>query len=119
MEVADYGALRFWLSVGQWAFNLLIALFLWHSRRHQATNSRLETLEQSITQRVEKAEKDLLTVRGCVDHLPSQAQIEKVGADMRALSSDLGEMRGRIQGINRAVDIINQYLIEQGGRHGQ
>ncbi len=118
MDVIDYGAWRFWLSAGQMLFNVMIAIYIWNNRKHQATNSRVERLEESLVKRVEDAEKDLLSVKGCVEHLPTQDQIREVSKEMQALSSQMGELRGRITGINRAVDIINEFLINKGERYG-
>ncbi len=111
-EPIDYKALEFWFTVGQWGFNLLIALYLWISRKNTATNQRVDTLGE----KVDAVEKDIVKIRADLDHLPDQDQFGRLGREITALTKELGEVKGRLGGINRAVDLINEFLINQGNR---
>ena len=51
-----------------------------------------------------------------VSRLPDRREITKLDNTMKDLAEKLGNLDGRISGINRAVDIINGFLIEQGGK---
>lgn len=108
----DYNALRFWIWLGQMGFNVLIGVYLWQYRKHAATNSKVD----AVNARVECAEKDIIRIEGVISALPSQAKIESLSHDIRALAGELSETRGRLSGINRAVDLINEFLISQGKR---
>lgn len=106
----DYMSAGFWLNVGQWLFNGLIAAYLWVSRKQNATNKRVAGLDA----RLDAAEKKIIMVCSNLEHLPDYKQIVKLGDDITALRSELAEVRGRLSGVNRAVDLINEFLINQG-----
>lgn len=112
MDVIDYKAAGFWFSVGQWAFNLIVAFYLFTSRKHAATNSRVDAL----TIRVESTEKDLIGVKSDLEHMPDQNEITQLRKEITGLIQKIGETTGRLDGINRAVDLINEFLINQGRR---
>lgn len=108
----DYKAAGFWFSVGQWAFNVIVAFYLFTSRKHAATNSRVDAL----TVRVEATEKDVISVKSGIKHMPDHDEITQLRSDITDLIGTIGETKGRLDGINRAVDLINEYLIKQGRR---
>ena len=72
--------------------------------RHQARTTQLES--------------DAATLRVELDHLPSQAQFGELNKSILALNGELQNTQGRLEGINRAVDLINEFLINQGGKVG-
>jgi len=112
----DYPAAGFWFNVGQWVFNCFIAICLWLSRKSAATNKRLKTVNAELSSRIDDAEKKIIRACSDLEHLPDQHQFYKLGEDITALRSELSELRGRLTGINRAVDLINEFLINQGAK---
>ncbi len=115
----DYNGLFFWLSVTQWGFNVIVMIYLWISRKYQATNTRLKRTEQYLGERIDTNERDIIKVQTTLEHLPSQQQFSGLGADIRTLTSKLGNVEGRLEGINRVADLMNQFLINQGGRRSE
>jgi len=107
----DYAAWRFWIGIGQWGFNILVAIYLWINRRHQATNVRVTEIDKRVT----AGEKDIIEIRSDLKHLPDQKQFDRLSADIRLLTCELGEMKGRLGGLNRVADLMNEFLINQGG----
>jgi hypothetical protein len=105
MPDIDYAAWRFWISVGMLLLNLCAWVWVFWDRKNRATNSRVCDVER----RVETAEKDVIEIRAMVGFLPSQKSID-------TLNQNISELKGRFDGVNRAVDLINQFLIEQGGK---
>jgi len=101
-----------WIDIAQWTFNVLIAIWVYFSRRQAATNKRVD----DINSRIEATEKDVIRVREKLDQQPSQRQFELLGRDIRSLTSELGEVKGRLEGINRVADLMNEFLINQGGK---
>lgn len=98
----DYGSARFWADIGQWVFNAIVALYLWLHRRNQAT-----------VEQVDQNEKDILELRVGLKTLPSQNQIAGMTREIKTLIGEVGEMKGRLGGINRAVDLMNEHLINK------
>lgn len=59
-----------------------------------------------------------LTVRGLqseVGHLPTANEIQHLNDNLRSVTEKLGKLDGRIEGIGRAADLMNEFLISQGG----
>lgn len=116
MLKVDYQAAGFWFSVGQWIFNVLIAVYLWISRKQTATNKRVEKINSELSNRINETEKSLIRVCTDLEHLPHQKQFDKLSTDITSLTKELGKLDGRLGGINRAVDLINEFLINQGAK---
>lgn len=104
----DYKIAGFWFSVGQWAFNVVVAFYLFTSRKHSATNSRVDALSA----RVDITEKDLIEVRTHLGNMPNQDDITMLRRDMAKLIQKIGETKGRLDAINRIFDIMNQGMMK-------
>ena len=128
----DYRAAGFWFAVGQGVFNVIVVIWMAISRKHQANNKRVKDLEDSnATKITEKKAKELIDSKfdGCADHrkrterlereisnMPSRPEIQRLNDNIGTLSQDIGKLQGQLGGVNRAVDLINQHLINQGGK---
>jgi len=138
----DYRAWGFWLTVAQWTFNIVVLIWMAISRKHQANNKRVKELEASNAGKIdEKKAKQLIEghAPSCknairinaleleIKKLPSRTELQQVNESMASLSKEvsesttvlskeIGKLQGQLGGINRAVDLINQFLIEQGGK---
>ena len=111
----DYNALRFWFGAGQWLLNILVMIYLWRGRKTQATAKRFHQAEACLTKRIDANERDILRVQAELKHLPTQGQFDALSHDIRTLTSSLGKVEGRLEGVNRVADLMNQFLINQGG----
>ena len=112
MDPAVYQEARFWAGIGQWLFNALVAAYLWFARKQTATNNALAI----ATKRIEKTEKSIIRIDGELKGLPSHPQMEALGRDIRGLTDELGQVKGRLEGLNRVADLMNEFLINQGGK---
>lgn len=102
-----------WFGLIQMVFNALVAFYLWANRRYQATNKAFRGCREEMTCRIEKTETSLVRIETDLTHVPGQKQFEALGKDIRELTSGLGELKGRLEGINRVADLMNQYLINR------
>ncbi len=102
----DLESARLWTDIGQWVFNGLVAVYLWITRRHKATIGQI----QRACSQIEEQEREIIRIKAT---LPSQGQFERLSAQMEHLSAEMNEMKGRLGGINRAVDLMNEYLIKR------
>lgn len=112
----DYPAAGFWFNIGQWGFNCFIAICLWLSRKNTATNKRLETVSAELSSRIGETEKKIIRACSDLEHLPDQRQFYRLSEEITALTRELSETKGRLSGVNRAVDLINEFLINQGAK---
>lgn len=55
-------------------------------------------------------------IGGEIRNLPQHRHIQELSERIGQLHGDIEKVAGRLDGIGRAVDLINQFLIEQGGR---
>lgn len=105
MPEINYEAWKFWIAVVVMLFNIAAWIWIFWDRKNRATNSRVENVEK----KVEGVEKDIVEIKTLVNVLPNQKSIED-------LNKNISELKGRFDGVNRAVDLINQHLINQGGK---
>lgn len=141
----NYPALQFWFNIIQFILTGLLALYVHRVSKQKAAESRfkkmeanvsglptktdLETLKGEICGNCEKhqdrtddiekrtalVEMRTLELKVELDHLPTQNQFNELNKSISSLSSELQNTQGRLEGINRAVDLINEFLINQGG----
>ena len=102
----DFESARFWADIGQWVFNGLVAVYQWITRRHKATLGQIET----ACQQIEEQEREIIRLKAA---LPSKSQFDQLSEQIAHLSAGMSEMKGRLDGINRAVDLMNEYLINR------
>ena len=135
----NYPAWKFFLDLVQNISTVGIAVYVWWSNREKVTSQRFAALEKEVAERLKK--EDLETAKKardlhCTEHrqktaaleqvynalhievtrLPDRREITNLDSSMKALAEKLGNLDGRMSGINRAVDLINEFLIEQGGK---
>ena len=109
MRDIDYTEMGFWVGLGQWLFNLLVALYLLVTRKHTAIHTKVEEISTSLSQRVSETEMAIVRICSDVSHMPNKN-------DITALTKELADVKGRLGGINRAVDLINEFLLNQGAK---
>ncbi len=134
----NYEAWRFWMGVAQLVGTLAIGVYVWWSNREKITNKRFRALETDVAKKTSAAAVQSLIekhVPGCpnvsrtaaVDgkltrleaelrSMPGRTEIQHLNDNMSRLSNDMGKLQGKLGGINRAVDLINEFLINQGGK---
>lgn len=110
----DYEAGDFWAMIFLYAYTLAQSVWLFFTRRHKAVLNRMETLETSLNARINGMDGEIRRICLDVAHLPDQRQIEKLNDTMADLSDQISKLEGRFDGVNRAVDLINEFLINQG-----
>lgn len=135
----DYTAWRFWFDVAQVAATVFIAGYVWWTNREKVNAKRFATLEKEVAERVtntaltavnrerdrqcerhqertDKVEEDVTRVALEVRHLPSHKDIAALSNHISGLHGSIERFSGRLEGLGRAVDLINEFLISQGGR---
>lgn len=101
----NYQALNFWFGVLNTLGISVISIIGWWLLREKASNQRFTDAEK----RLAKLETD-------VKHPPSCTYHPRLEERMSAAVGKLENMNGKLDGLNRAVDLMNEYLINRGGR---
>jgi len=131
--VTNYTALNFWFHVFSWLLAGAAALYARHASRNKKTEDRQAAIEQRQTTieqklagidcpaheaRTEGLEKSVIELRTELGHLPTQQQFTQLNQSISTLNGSLQKTAGRLEGVNRAVDLINEFLINQGAKRG-
>lgn len=120
--IENYPAWRFWFDVAQLLGTIAIAVYVWWDRRKK----RFTTLEQTVaahdtylknlgTEKKERKKdceahkKRTTDLEKDVHHLPSRQELTELSGKIGSLTEKLGTLDGRLTGINRAVDLLNQH----------
>jgi len=134
----NYTAWRFWFDVVQTAGTIAIGAYVWWVNRKKTTEKRLtgiearqSKMESTMTsflptiekidarcgpreRRIDDVEKEARIMRTKLDLMPSHKDMKELSSRIDQLHGSLSEFNGRLKGINRAVDLMNEYLINQG-----
>ncbi len=105
----DYEAWKFWITVGQTFATGVLTIWLWAVNRRTVRRAELDHKMAQLDRRVTIVEQD-------VRHGPSHGDIKELGQRLEELHGDLKEMHGGLTGIRRAVDLMNQHLLDRSGK---
>jgi hypothetical protein len=101
----NYAGVKFWIDV---LVLLVVAgntVYTWWTNREKVTNKRFKAAEDRI-----------LKLESGVKHPPACTYHPRLAERMDAAVGKLERMDGKLDGLNRAVDLINEFLINQGGK---
>lgn len=104
MQQIDYTAWRFWFDVLQLAGICSIGIYSWWSNREKVTTRKFREHEARLAQ----LENDIRHP-SCQYHVGFEDRLDTI-------NSGVSKVEGRLEGINRAVDLMNDFLINQGGK---
>lgn len=100
----NYTAWRFWFDLLQLGGTCLIGVYVWWANSKKVTTARFSEHEK----RLNTLEIDIKHPN-CQHHLNFEGRLD-------ALHGDIRELTGGVNGLRRAVDLMNEFLINQGGK---
>jgi predicted RNase H-like nuclease (RuvC/YqgF family) len=117
-------------AIWQIIFNcvqLLLTFAVWWSSRNKVTNDRFTQLETSkikLEQDVKHLKQELQRSKPeCTNHQRMERtdqvifdRLENMHVDIKTLSTTMGKIEGSIEGVKHTGQLINQFLLEQGGK---
>jgi len=117
---------QFWLLAFQ-ACHLIITgvlgVIVWLSGRQRVTMARITELEEKIdarmgghVSRMDGHGTRLTCLESDVRHMPTQTDLANLSTQISRTNGLISELGGRLTGINRAVDLINEFLIKRGDK---
>ncbi|HFQ80984.1 MAG TPA: DUF2730 family protein [Desulfobacterales bacterium] len=98
----NYAAMQFYVTIAQGLMSSGYGLYVKRAMSNRRTDERITKLETEIPERLSCHEERTTTLEADYKHLPSQK-------DLADLNANISELSGRLQGINRAVDLLNQH----------
>ena len=114
----DYDEWKFYLDLLQFLGTIALGIYVWFSNRQRVTTGRIETLSNETKKELIDHELRIVSLESDMKHMPTNGDIKGLSERMDALNQSLSTAAGRLEGINRAVDLINEHLINgsRGGR---
>jgi len=97
---------------------LAVLLYTWlgnKAKRVGALEGRIAKVENDLgpcqqhRRQTSDMERTLIDLKAEVKHMPTQQSIDE-------LNNSIGRLEGRLDGINRVADLMNRFLINQGGK---
>ncbi len=137
----DYLSWRFWFDIIRDLVTILVWIYVWWVNRKKAVEKRFAGIEKRFTaiekaiddaleeqqkvldarctgreKRINNLEMDAQTLNLKLGHMPNHKDIKELSGRIDLLHGSLSELNGRLSGINRAVDLINEFLINKPGK---
>lgn len=109
----DVSWLRFWLDVLQWVVTCIIGVAMFAMRRHRGTVAVLQSESKGLSSAMQMIDSRLTRLEVQIEHAPSRRDIEQLSQRIQTLHGDLSKLSGGLEGIRRAVDLLNEHLLNR------
>lgn len=106
-------AAKFWLDVVQFILMGAIAFYMHIVARQRVTQDKLDAHMAEVTQTLNGLGQRLARVEEAHRHSPTHGDMGALAKELGELRGDVQQMAGGLEGIRRAVDLINQHLLSR------
>lgn len=107
---SNLGALG--LSAAKFVWGVGLTIYVYFSNRRKA----LKKVQKETDDKIAALDARTACIEQDIKHMPSQKDIQDLSSRMDLLNGTLANLEGRLGGINRAVDLMNEFLINRGNR---
>ena len=111
----DYEALKFWLQVANLAWTVILSFLVFFANRHKVTQDKIDAVQARSTRGLEKVHlrvDDHERRLNCIE--TELRNVSDASDEIGDLASMVSEVKGRLDGIARAVDLMNEHLMNRG-----
>lgn len=120
-----YPALQFWFSFVHAFLTVMLFVYTRRVTKQKVAEERFQKIEDALLNKADagdckKRNARIIAVETKVSeikveliHLPSQGQFTELNRGIQSLNGELRNTQGRLEGINRAVDLMNEFLINK------
>ena len=109
----DWDAARFWLDVAQFAMLGGIGFYVHIVTRQRVTERQFEDMKDSLTESLNGFGQRLARAEEAQRHGPTHGDMSGLSKELSEVRGDLQRRAGGLEGIRRAVDSINQHLLNK------
>jgi len=109
----NYEALRFWFGIVQFILTAGVWVYVWLSNRQRATTKRVQDLEKLTLERLQEHDGWLNRLDTKLKYIPTRDDHSKLSDRIEDLHGDLHEISGVLSGLRRAVDLMNEHLLNR------
>ncbi len=82
-----------------------IGLYSWRANRDRAQREEVDAIAQRLT-----------VIEQDIKHMPGHDHLQSLATRMEDLHRDVASISGGMEGIRRAVDLINEHLLNRRGQ---
>ncbi len=107
----NYDAIRAWVDIVQIAGTVLIGIYVWITGRQRVTDQNLKTFKTKINSRLDGHGDRITRIESDVNHMPTHHDMAALSGRIEALHGDVHELVGTMTGLRRAVDLMNEHLL--------
>lgn len=104
-----------WLPVVILVVQGLMAWALWSLKQQFVSHRECDGCKTESREQKGKLEGKIATLGENVHSLPPRSELKDLSDKIGSLSEKLGHLDGRLSGINRAVDLLNQHHLRVNG----
>lgn len=109
----DLAELRLYVDVVQWCITAVMGVALYAMRSYRGTVDELQQQSAALGSSCRLLDSRLTRVEVAIEHAPSRRDIEQLSRRIETLHGDLGRVAGGLEGIRRAVDLLNEHLLNR------
>ena len=138
----NYSAWQFYLNIVVALGVVLNTGYTWLSNRKKGNDKRFTALEASLDSKIGKeqaneylgrctahreqtdslenqvraTESALQLLEQEIKYLPSSTEIQQLNSNMVSVAEKMGKLEGRLDSVDRTLGLMNEFLINQGGK---
>lgn len=107
----DWDAAKVWVDLLEFFVIGAVALYAHITSRGRVTEERMQAEFGRVDESLKAHTREIATVQENVRLAPSHGDIEELTKRLGELHGDIQKVDGRLEGIGRAVDLMNQHLL--------
>lgn len=119
IEQIDSNILRNWFYILQVIWGAAVGIYVYFATRRKHTDQRFIDMEHDFTDRLSVIRTRIGTLEKSNESISIRINQMPTHSDIKTLSDSISHLAGKVNGIGRTVDIIHEYLINQGGRNNK
>lgn len=108
----NWTAARFFLDVLILLGFISMGIYTWWTSRNQVTTAAIA----KVNKRVDKNETRINDIEQKLEYLPTHADLGDMHEKVNAVANTMGEVLGEQRAMNRTLSLINEHLLNGGGR---
>lgn len=111
----DYEAAKFWMSFLQLVGVVALGIYTYMTNKTKANASAIEAVKDDF----DGIKSRVTAIEGKMENAPTHQDISKVYGRLNDVAEDLSGARGQMSALSHQLSMVNQYLLNNKGGHGQ
>lgn len=109
----NYDAIKIWVDIAQFAITGAIGVYIYLVNRGDATNRRIDNLEKSHDDRLDKHGSRISKIEEALKHMPTHDDLSGIKTDIASLKSETHGQTELLKRLEATVGRISDWLIDR------